>query len=113
MFGSKHNLSHSENRNIKVRNHQIATVETVCNLGAQMDKHLSMDSFIQAKSKSSTFQLRTLRRIRKFNTDSACKILVQATIQSRRDYCNSLLYGINEQNLNILQTLQNSAAQLI
>ena len=82
MFGSKHNLSHSENRNIKVGNHQIATVETVHNLGAQMDKHLSMDSFIQAKSKSITFQLRTLRRIRKFLTDSACRILVQATIQS-------------------------------
>ena len=94
-------------------NHQIATVETVRNLGAQMDKHLSMDSFIRAKSKSITFQLRTLRRIRKFLTDSACKMLVQATIQSRLDYCNSLLYGINEQYLNILQTLQNSAARLI
>ena len=65
MFGSKHSLSHSENRNIKLGNHQIATVETVRNLGAQMDKHLSMDNFIQAKSKSITFQLRTLRRIRK------------------------------------------------
>ena len=80
MFGSKHNLSHSDNRNIQVGNHQIATVEIVHNLGALIDKHLSMDSFIQA------------------------------TIQSRLDYCNSLFYGINEQNLNILQTLQNSAA---
>ena len=54
-----------------------------------------------------------IRRIRKFLTDSACRILVQATIQSRLNYCNILLYGINDHNINILQTLQNSAARLI
>ena len=72
VFGSQHNLSHSENWNIKVGNHHIATVDTVGSLGALMDKHLSMDSFIQAKSKSITFKFRTLRRIRKFLTHSAC-----------------------------------------
>ena len=72
-----------------------------CILGSEMDKYLStMDNFIQSKSKSITFQLRLLRRILKFLSNDALKILVQAMVQSRLDYCNSLLFGVSKNNLN-------------
>ena len=80
-------------------NHQIANVETVHNLGVLINNDLSMVHFYPSKIISITFQLRTLRRIRLFLTNSACKILIQATIQSRLDCCVSLLYGISEQNI--------------
>lgn len=46
MFSSSHNFSHTDNRRIKVGNYQIATVESVCNLGALMDKHLSEQFYL-------------------------------------------------------------------
>ena len=59
------------------------------------------------------FHLRQLRIIRKYLTVQATKTLVHATIVSRLDYANALLYGIPEKQLERLQRLQNHAARLI
>ena len=59
MFGSEHNLSHSKNC-IKVGNHQIATVETVLNLGALMDKHLSIGQLYSSKIKEHHLRVSSL-----------------------------------------------------
>jgi len=44
---------------------------------------------------------------------SATKTLVQAFISCRLDYCNLLLYGINDRLLRRLQSVQNAAARLV
>ena len=59
------------------------------------------------------FQLRQLRMIRKYLTPMAAKILIHATVISRLDYANAVLYGIAETQLDRLQRLQNYAARLI
>jgi len=41
------------------------------------------------------------------------KMLVQAFISSRLDYCNSLLYSINDGLLRRVQSVQNAAASLV
>ena len=41
------------------------------------------------------------------------KTLVQATVLSRIDYCNSLLFGLPVVHLSKLQRLQNAAARLV
>jgi len=43
----------------------------------------------------------------------AAKTLVHAFISSRLDYCNSILYGITDNLLLRLQSVQNAAARLI
>jgi len=43
----------------------------------------------------------------------AAKILVQAFISSRLDYCNSVLYVVTDNLLQRLQSVQNAAARLI
>ena len=40
MLDCRHNLSHSKNKNIKVCNHLITAVDSVCNLDVFMHKHL-------------------------------------------------------------------------
>ena len=39
--------------------------------------------------------------------------LVHAFISSRLDYCNSLLFGVANQQLKRLQSVQNAAARLV
>ena len=46
--------SYSENWNILEGNHQIATVETVYNLGALMDKHLSYGQLYASRDQRSS-----------------------------------------------------------
>jgi len=43
----------------------------------------------------------------------AAKLLVQAFISTRLDYCNSLMYGINDNLNRCLRAVQNAAACLI
>ena len=38
---------------------------------------------------------------------------IHAFVTSRIDYCNSLLYGISDYNINRLQRIQNSAARIV
>ena len=56
---------------------------------------------------------RGLRRIRKYLSKDNTKTLVHAFISSKIDYCNSLLYGLPEYELNKLQRVQNMCARLI
>ena len=51
--------------------------------------------------------------IRKYLTPMALKILVHASVISRIDYANALVYGIAETQLNRLQRLQTCAARLV
>ena len=59
------------------------------------------------------FKLRQLWAIRKYLTPLAITILVHASVISRIDYANALLYGIAEHQLNRLQRLQNCAGRLV
>ena len=57
-------------------------------------------------------QLRQLRQVRSSLTIETTKTLVHAFVSSRLDYCNSLLYGINNGLLKKLQAVQNAAARI-
>ena len=52
-------------------------------------------------------------RIRKFLNSECTKILVNAFVTSRLDFCSSLLYGLPNNQLHKLQRVQNAAARLI
>ena len=39
--------------------------------------------------------------------------VVHAFVTSRVDYCNFLLYGLSDYNINRLQRIQNSAARIV
>ena len=54
-----------------------------------------------------------MRRIRKYITEENLKLLVNALVISRLDYCNSILYDLLKQELDKLQRIQNTAARLI
>ena len=63
--------------------------------------------------KTAFFHLYNIRRIRKFLNFESTKILENAFVTSRLDFCNSLLYGLPKNQLYKLQRVQNAAARLI
>ena len=86
---------------------------TVSNLGVRFDSQLTMRDHVTATCRSCFFQLRQLRAIRGSLTTDAAKTLAQAFVGGRLEYCNSLLYGVSEDLLQRLQSIQNAAARFI
>ena len=87
--------------------------DKVKNLGVLLDRNLDMGMHVSNISRSCYYQLRNISKIRRFLSDDACRAIVQATVVSRLDYANSLLYGIRGDLLNQLQRVQNTAARII
>ena len=59
------------------------------------------------------YQLRQLRPVTRSLPEESAKILVQAFISCRLDYCNALLYGISDNLFKRLQSIQNAAARFV
>ena len=74
---------------------------------------LTMSAHVTALCRSGFFQLRQLHPFVWSLTMEAAKTLVQAFISCRLDYCNSLLYGVTDNIMRRVQSLQNAAARLI
>ena len=58
-------------------------------------------------------QLKNIYKICKKLDQKTCKIIIQAIIQSRLDYCNSLLLRTSEFQLHKLQQIQNMACRIV
>ena len=74
---------------------------------------LTFTEHIAMLTRSSYFQLRRLRAIRKSVSSSTFTSIVHAFVCSRIDYCNSLLVGLPKVRLSPLQSVLNAAARLI
>src|SRR6218665_3516320 len=86
---------------------------TVRDLGVTLDSALTFSLHISHLIRSSYFQLRRLRTIRKAVSVTIFTSIVHAFVCSMIDYCNSLLIGLPMTRLSPLQTVLNTAARLI
>ena len=98
---------------IKIDSIDISTASSVRNLGAIFDSALSSEAFVNSSCKSTWFNLFNISRSRRSLTTDAAKILIQAYVMSKIDYCSILLYGIPDKLLNRIQQIQNYAAQVV
>ena len=64
-------------------------------------------------SKSGSYAIRNIGRIRKYLNNEDCEKLFHAFVTSRLDCCNGILYGLLESELAKLQRIQNTAARLV
>ena len=86
---------------------------TVGNLGVTIDSQMTMTAHVQRICRTSFYQLRQLRTVRRSLSSEACTALVHAFVTSRLDYCNSLLAGISDSLLLQLQSVLRVAACLV
>ena len=83
------------------------------NLGVMFDEDLNMGQHILDLSKAIYIEIRKLKHMSKFVSQSSLKQLASSFILSRLDYCNSLFKNLLQKDIEILQKLQNYAARVI
>jgi len=72
-----------------------------------------MNQHINNTCKVSFFHIRALRHIRPSLSVDQAKMIASAVVSTRLDYCNSLLEGTSDININKLQRVQNSLARVV
>ena len=113
IIGSYQQLAKINLTSIMVGGHRITAVDGIRNLGAFLDKNLSMKTLIEVKCNAAFCQLYSLRRIRKYLSHQATELLIHAFIFSHIDYCNGLLNSVPKYQINKLQRIQNMVARLV
>ena len=98
---------------LSVDNTLVTSVPTAKNLGVVLDSQLSFKAHIASVTRSCRFTLYNIRRIRPFLTQESAQLLIQTSVISKLDYCNSLLTGLPACTLKPLQLIQNAAARLV
>ena len=109
----QHKKLEDKNLSFSFGGHNIEPSDKFRNLGFFMDKHLILKSHVSKICQISYYHIRNFRRIRDHLDLNSAKLLANALVSSRLDYCNSLLYGINEGLSKKLQTVQNSLARVV
>jgi hypothetical protein len=82
-------------------------------LGIEFDTSLTMSLFVSKTCRACFLVLRMLRQIRATLNKQSASLLCNALVCSRIDYCNSLLYGTNQDSRDKLQRVLNLAARII
>ena len=74
------------------------------NLGVKLDKHLTLNYYINDTCRAASFALHKIGTIRQFLNRKSTERLVHAHVMSRIDFCNSILYGLPDMQINKLDT---------
>jgi Reverse transcriptase (RNA-dependent DNA polymerase)/Endonuclease-reverse transcriptase len=82
-------------------------------IGLTLDKRLTFDRHVTNVCQESNFHIRALRHIRPSLDRATANTLACSIVNSRLDYCNSVLYGMSQHNLQRLQLIQNSLARVV
>ena len=85
----------------------------VRNLGVYFDEMTSMSYHVSHICKTASYSLHRIGRIRRLLDTASTEKLIHAFVTSKLDYCNSLMYGIDDQYISRLQHIQNSAARIV
>ena len=113
VFGTRRQLKNLKINFFLLGGDTILRSNTAKNLGVIMDQYLDMSSHVASVCKVCYHRLRSIWKICQFLNKEATKTLVHAMVISKLDYCNSLLYGINQYLMAKLQRVYNAAARLI
>ena len=83
------------------------------NLGVIFDQCINMYKHVTSVCRAAYYHLKNINCLKAFLTEESLVAVVHAIVTAHIDYCNSLLYGISDYNINRLQRIQNSAAYIV
>jgi hypothetical protein len=91
----------------------IAYSVSLKSLGVTLDQSLTFDQHVQNVVKASNFHIRALQHIRPMLDREVANTIACSIVNTRLDYCNSLLYRTKVGNIKKLQRVQNSLARVV
>ena len=111
---SRDHISKIQNVSIKVGGCDISPgTEQPRNLGVLFDSTCSLKHHVNKLCKSLNYNIFSIGKIRKYLNRPSAEVLTNALVTSKLDYCNSLLYGVHDYQINQLQRCQNNAARIV
>ena len=113
IVGVQQQLDKVRDLSIKIGDDKITNSAVVKNLGVYIDSELKLSTHVNKIVSSSFNILWNISRIRHHLDCDSTKVLVQALIISKLDYCNSLFLVIPQYNLDKLQQTQNMSWRVI
>ena len=113
LIGTPHQTRSSTITSITFAGHDIHLSPSVTNLGVIMDPHLTFELHIKQLCKNSFYHLKNIAKLRPSLSLPDAEKLVHAFVSTRLDYCNALLAGISNKNIQKLQYIQNCAARIL
>ena len=113
VFSSSHIEHLIKIKGVFIENKCIRFPNVVKNLGVLLDSKLTFKEHITNCIQSCYMTMKKISSIKSFLGTEHRKILVTALVLSQLDYCNGLLYNINNNLIHKVQTVQNCAAKLI
>ena len=87
--------------------------ESIKILGVTLDHNMNMKKAIANTCRSAHMHIRKINSIRRYLCEDSTKLLVNSTVLSCLDYCNSIYVGLPQTSLYKLQLAQNCAARMI
>ena len=112
-LGSGQQLAKVDTDEVSLLASRVHVLDAARNLGVLFDSQLSMSAQVSAVCRTSYYQLRQLRPLVRCLSEDAVKTMIQAFINTRLDYCNSLYFSIADGLMSGLQSVQNAASRLI
>ena len=103
----------SKNFQPKILGNSVSPTNTDKNLDVTFDSGNTFTSHITKVCHACYYNLKDLRRIRKFLDVETAALLANSMISSQLDYCNSLLYGVSKYNVAKLQKIQNALCRIV
>ena len=113
LIGTHQQRSKITNASISFQGIPISPSPHARNLGIEFDSDLSYAQHITNICRSSFYQIRQFRQIRSSIDTNSAKLLANALVSSKLDYCNSLFYNLPDTSINRLQRVQNSLARFV
>ena len=112
-LGSSRRLKHCPMDALNIAGVSMKPSSSVRDLGVYVDGDLSLEAHISHLSRTCFYHLRQLRVVRWSLTTDSAHSLIRALVHSRVDYCNGVLAGLPQTQINRLQSILRAAARLV
>ena len=105
LFGSRSQLTKCTTEVLDVSGMEVPRSECICYLRAWPDQYMSLKSHITKKFITAMLTFQWMKLIQRYLTKDAATTLVLGLVISHLDYCNSILYGLPECDINKFQQI--------